>query len=323
MAIKILVPSVQLESLANETFQVGDTLVIGEEHGLILECGLDPMAPTMFYIVADLDTMPAPNQPLRVAKNYGVVPLATENAPGLSRGRGRTYIETANKAFTQAGVRTATIEDWQDVKAEDVFHVGDWIKVNEVEYLIQTVAPGPGYIEITVSPEPPETYDEGKVYFQARHQNIPMATEHTPGIVPNLRKQHELRVYGIYIPGAFAQTLTETALKTYAKDYAIWGIEDASLERIHVRCFRQDTGTAVAQACIIITDPIAGTVTKTPVFECRDDQWVMLDMTQAPIHMNVRSTFEVEITNTGTNRDSSGLRMNLVARLEPDYSVIV
>ncbi len=320
MAIKIVVPSVQLETVANQVFQIGDTLVIGEDHGLILDSYADPNDPTFHVIVSDMETVPAPGQPLRVAKNYGVIPLATENYPGLSRGRGRTYFETANTAYTEEGESTARIMDWQDVEAENVFHVGDWIKVDEVEHLIQTIAPIAGGIEVTVSPPPPVTRDEGRVYLQALHQNIPMATEHTPGVMPNLRIQHELRTYGIYVPGGFAPVLSATVLRTYARDFAIWGIEDANIERLHVRCNQQDTGAVHAQARLVINDPIAGTVSHSPDFECSSDNWVMLDMTANPIHINVRTTFEIEVTGTGTNGDSSGLRVLIVARLEPDYS---
>lgn len=260
MAVKIIVPSVSGESLANEVFEIGDYMILGERACLILDSQSGPGVDKHTFIV-DSEVLPSPGEPLRVAKNYGIIPLATKNVPGLTQTRGQTYMETANTAETPAGQTHWFISDWNSFEAANVYNVGDWVKINGVEYLIQTVATGAGGIQITTAPPAPSGQVSSRVYLQTEEAIIPMATNETPGVVPALTKMHELRQFEMYLPGKFAVQATTTALKDIAHDFARWGIESARIERVHYRCFAQDSGASNARLKVTVTSAADVTVT--------------------------------------------------------------
>jgi hypothetical protein len=304
-------------SVAKRIFDVGDIIVIGfpetETNAYSVTSVTDQTSTITLGIGGQADA-PAIGAKIYVKNVSGVIPIGTADVPGLVTKKLRTYMETPNTAHSNAGETGWIINDVDGILSEDIFHVNDWIMINQVEYLIQTVTINPTSIDVITSPSAPITVVDGTVYHFTDSGIIPLATPSTPGLVRRSINRARLRQLDLYLPNA--KTVTVNGLKDISRDYAEWMVEDCRVIGIFARAAMADSGAAPAQIAIRTGD---GGVTpgtwKSSAFNVVASQWT------GPQYIGGEWTFgdgfpiEVEVVNKGEKSDTDGIRIILLGEV--------
>jgi hypothetical protein len=306
------------ESVAVDVFNTGDVVVVGKHYTIVsMNSGTDAVTLNISQIMTGetTPTIPTIGQRIYLKRQSGVIPLGTNTKPGIVTKVLRNYMETPNKATTNAGM--FTINDVDGVLSEEVFHLDDWIMINKKEYRISAVEIAPTSINVTVTPEP-EVVTEATVYHFTEAGIIPLATLTTPGLVRRTVERADRRQLDLRLSGRFAGQVTDMALLNNDHDYAVWMIEDCKVLGIYVRAWKADTG-AVPATVSICSGRMTGHLTGSAGFNTGNINCVATSW-QGPTFLGTEELIsgdpiEIKVTGTGTNGDTEDLRIVIVGEV--------
>jgi hypothetical protein len=318
--IAVVIDAVKNGSVANLMFQPGDVVVFGanKTESFTVTSVTSEASVFRIYATGSAGThIPAVGTRLYLKNDTGVIPIGTEGVPGLVTRRSRSYMETPNTAISTVGLTTWLIEDVEGILSENIFHVGDWLKIAGQEYLVQSVAIAPESITVTTSPSAPTALTEGIVYHWLQSGDIPLATPSTPGLVRRSINRARLRQMVLYLPGRWAGATTDQALFDVAKDFAEWRCEPCVLRGFWARSIQADGGATPASIKLrgLDGDSTATARWETGDFPVIGSQWNGPSTLSDQFILDSDMRLEIGITNTGTNKDSDSCRIIILGEI--------
>lgn len=114
-----------------------------------------------------------------------------------------------------------------------------------------------------------------------------------------------LRQLDLAIPGKFAVNVTATALAEAGKDFATWQLEPCALKKIMARAYAADSGAVPASVYLVINGTQVGDA--VPVYA---SSWSEIPVSGV---VGTGDAIEIGVSATGTNKNSEGLRLTIVA----------
>ena len=136
------------------------------------------------------------------------------------------------------------------------------------------------------------------------------ATFLPPVVIPEPAKKKILRQLDLMVPGNFASETGNTKLAV-AGDFSYWLLESGIVRSVSARCSAADSGATPAKVRLVINDVPCG-----PEISVVASSHTIASITDDSVKINNKDRIEIAVTATGTNKDSSNLRVFVVAEVE-------
>ena len=136
------------------------------------------------------------------------------------------------------------------------------------------------------------------------------ATFLPPVVIPEPAKKKMLRQLDLMVPGKFASETGNTKLAV-AGDFSYWLLESGIVRSVSARCSVADSGATPAKVRLVINDVPCG-----PEISVVASSHTIASITDDSVKINNKDRIEIAVTATGTNKDSSNLRVFVVAEVE-------
>ena len=128
--------------------------------------------------------------------------------------------------------------------------------------------------------------------------------------IPEPAKKKLLRQLDLMVPGTFAKETGNTKLAV-AGDFSYWLLESGIVRSVSARCSVADSGATPAKVRLVINDVPCG-----PEISVLASSHTIASITDDSVKINNKDRIEIAVTATGTNKDSSNLRVFVVAEVE-------
>ena len=127
---------------------------------------------------------------------------------------------------------------------------------------------------------------------------------------PEPAKKKILRQLDLMVPGTFAKETGNTKLFD-SGDFSYWLLESGIVRSVSARCSVADSGATPAKVRLVINDVPCG-----PEISVVASSHTIASITDDSVKINNKDRIEIAVTATGTNKDSSNLRVFVVAEVE-------